>query len=87
MKFPLGRVVITATAKAELDDEDVRQALVRHIRGDWGDTDAHDTEANERALKDGSRLFSVYHSRASVRFYIITEWDRSYTTILLPSDY
>jgi hypothetical protein len=61
--------------------------LQRHQAGDWGDVDNHDRLANDHALKNGSRLFSVYHSADGVKFWIITEADRSLTTVLLPRDY
>ena len=86
-KFPLGRTVITRNALSALPHEDVCAALSRHAAGDWGDLDAEDRVANERALLDGSRLVSVYRSTSGQRFYVITEWDRSITTVLLPEDY
>jgi hypothetical protein len=86
-KFPLGRTVITQNARSVLSDEDVLAALAAHAAGDWGDLDAEDRAANERALLDDSRLVSVYRSAAGVKFYVITEHDRSITTVLLPEDY
>jgi hypothetical protein len=86
-KFPLGKVVITAHAKDVLHPEDVPLCLARHASGDWGDLDEHDLRENELSLAQGARLFSVYHDRCGVKFYIITEHDRSVTTILLPDDY
>lgn len=86
-KFPLGRTVITRNARSVLADEDVCAALVRHAAGDWGELDAEDRAANEAALRDGSRLLSVFRSATGQRFYVITEWDRSVTTVLLPEDY
>ncbi len=86
-RFSLGRTMITAGAKRELTDAEVLTALGRHARGDWGDVDDEDWEANERALKEGTRLLSVYHSSGGVKFYVITEWDRSLTTVLLPEEY
>ena len=59
----------------------------RHLAADWGDVDNDDRQANDRALKDGSRLFSVYHSAKQVKFWIITEASRRLTTVLLPRDY
>lgn len=86
--FPLGQCVITANAKDTLHPVDVKLALDRHVSGDWGDElSEFDRKENELALKQGHRLFSVYRDRASVKFYIITEHDRSVTTILLPEDY
>jgi hypothetical protein len=57
------------------------------VSGDWGELDEEDLAANERALIDGSRLFSIYYSSSYVKFYVITEWDRSVTTVLLPHEY
>jgi len=85
--FPLGQIVITANAKDVLHPEDVTVSLARHATGDWGDLCQEDWKENERALAQGSRLFSVYKDRAGVKFYIITEHDRSITTILRPEDY
>ena len=84
-KFTLGRTMITAGALAALNHEDVLTALNRHVVGDWGEVDAEDWNANERALCEGGRIVSVY--RSSQRFYVITEWDRSLTTVLLPEEY
>ena len=86
-KFPLGRIVATANALSQLSSDDVSNGLTRHRDGDWGDVCTEDHEANELALKDGSRLFSVYHSATGLKFWIITEADRSSTTVLLPEDY
>lgn len=85
--FPLGRVVATPGALSELADEDRRDALARHARGDWGDTGPEDQAENDLALKEGFRLLSVYHTAEGVKFWIITEADRSSTAILLPSEY
>jgi hypothetical protein len=85
-KFPLGQVVITANAKAQLGEPAAHHALSRHAAGDWGDVCPADAKENELSLKEGFRLFSVYHD-GDKRFWIITECDRSVTTILLPEDY
>ena len=85
--FELGRTVITRTAKAVLDEQDVLQALHRHHRGDWGDIDEGDREENELALRRGFRLLSAYSASDGTRFWVITEADRSVTTVLLPEDY
>lgn len=85
-KFWLGQFYMTPEAM-KLDLEDVTIALRRHHNGDWGDVCAEDGEANENALRFGGRLFSVYHDRKGVKFWIITEADRNMTTALLPSDY
>jgi hypothetical protein len=86
-KFPLGQVVATPNALEQIPPDDVLKALSRHVRGDWGTLAAEDLKANDDALKYGGRLFSSYRSVAHVKFWIITEADRSGTTILLPEDY
>lgn len=85
--FELGRLLITPAAQNTLDNQDVMKALGRHISGDWGDCCPEDWEANQQALTEDERLFSVYHDRNNVKFWIITEADRTATTILLPEDY
>ena len=86
-KFSLGRTVSTRNALDTLDPEDVQASMGRHHVGDWGDLCEEDRQSNERALEKGGRLFSVYYDREGVKFYIITEHDRSVTTVLLPEDY
>jgi hypothetical protein len=85
--FALGRVVITAHAKDVLHPADVSLCLARHARCDWGDIGDADRRENELSLTQELRLFSVYHDRNNTKFWIITEADRSVTTILLPEDY
>ena len=85
-RFPVGMTYATPGALAL--EVDLTRYLHRHHCGDWGDElCAEDRAANEQALKDGSRLLSCYRTPAGDRLYIITEWDRSMTTILLPSEY
>ncbi len=86
--FPLGRVVATPGALKLLEEagEDPLRHLARHASGDWGDLDTHDRRENERSLKHGWRLLSSY-SVGDRRVWIITEANRSYTTILLPEEY
>lgn len=86
-KFPLGKTVATRGALAQLTSDDILSALRRHIVGDWGELDRSDKAANENALAHEGRLFSVYRSASGIRFYVITEWDRSVTTVLLPHEY
>jgi len=85
--FPLGQCVITANANITLHPEDAQRALQRHAQGDWGELCSEDLAENQRALREGSRLFSRYTDRSGRAFYIITEYDRSVTTTLLPEDY
>jgi hypothetical protein len=86
-KFPLGQVVITANALEALRPGDVLAALTRHGAGDWGDVCDDDRWENELSLKEGYRLLSAYRAANGVKFWIITEADRSATTVLLPEDY
>lgn len=86
-KFPIGILVATPEALAKLTQSDIAAAVGRHTHGDWGDLDEHDKEANSRALMNRERLLSVYHSLDGIKFYVITEADRSLTTVLLPEDY
>jgi hypothetical protein len=86
-RFPAGQQVATPNAMEAIPLCDILTALVRHFRCDWGDADDEDWESNNLALDEGTRLFSVYHSSNGVKFWIITEADRSATTVLLPEDY
>jgi hypothetical protein len=85
VRFPLGQLAITANATTRLSTEEVLAALRRHACGDWGDLCPEDTLANDSSLEHGGRLLSAY-GEGSGRFWIITESDRSVTTILLPED-
>jgi hypothetical protein len=85
--FPLGNTVITRAALDGVHPEDVKLCLDRHTRGDWGDLGDDDRCANQIGLEQGLRLFSAYNDRSGCRFWIITEADRSATTVLLPDDY
>jgi hypothetical protein len=88
VKFELGQCVITRAAHAYAEKRGLVPLLLlqRHARGDWGDLDAHDRQLNEIALRESGRIFSAY-DYGGERWYVITEWDRSVTTILLASDY
>ena len=87
LPVPLGQVVATPAALGTLTSPDIVAALRRHASGDWGDVDAEDRAANDEALSDGTRLLSAYKSADGTRFWVITEADRSVTTVLLPDDY
>ena len=86
VRFPLGQLAITANASLRLSTEEVLTALRRHASGEWGDLCPEDTLANDTALHHGGRLFSAY-GQGEERFWVITEADRSVTTVLLPEDY
>jgi hypothetical protein len=86
-RFPLGFLVATPGALAAVQPDDLRAALSRHLRGDWGLVCADDWQANDRALVEETRLLSTYDTAGGKRFWIITEADRSTTTVLLPDEY
>jgi hypothetical protein len=88
MKFSLGIVVATPAALAAMEQEGVNplMLLAKHSQGDWGDLDVSDLKANDEALVDGTRIFSSYKI-GTTKFWVITEADRSSTTILLPDEY
>jgi hypothetical protein len=85
-RFPLGQIVVTANAHDRLDRAVITDGLARHACGDWGDICREDAAENEESLASGWRLFSAYGTGED-RFWIITEADRSVTTVLLPEDY
>jgi len=88
--FPLGQVVATPGALDLLDRAGVNASdlLARHQRGDWGDVCASDAAENTHSIKAGNRLLSAYTlGPGKERIWIITEHDRSVTTLLLPEEY
>jgi hypothetical protein len=87
--FPLGRIVATPGALEAINDsgETPAKFLGRHATCDWGDVSEDDWQANDEALEQGDRLLSAYHTANGVKLWIITEADRSATTILLPEEY
>lgn len=93
--FPSGQIAITPGADDLLAEANLHwiRILARHLSGDWGDLDEEDKRANDLALTEGSRVFSSYQVRedqergSEQRIWVITEADRSATTILLPSEY
>jgi hypothetical protein len=87
--FPMGRIHITPEALAALIGQALieKTYLLRHVHGDWGEVGQEDWALNDRALVDGSRILSAYTTERGIRIWIITEADRSSTTILLPDEY
>jgi hypothetical protein len=87
--FPLGQIVATPGALAAL--ERAKQPptcfLARHASGDWGELDPTDVAENKYSLIHGFRLLSSYQTNAGEKLWIITEADRSATTLLLPEEY
>lgn len=88
MKFKLGQVFCTKGALNKLNPIDIKFCLGLHANGMWGNLCEEDKQANEDALIDGDRILSSYTSgKEKIKFWIITEWDRSVTTVLLPEEY
>lgn len=86
-KFPAGIILTTPGVLETFEMSDVTSALERHFRCDWGDMSVTDKKANDQALEVGARLFSGYKVKGKEKLWIITEGDRSATTIMLPSEY
>lgn len=88
-RFDLGRVVATPGALEALERSGDAPVtfLRRHLGGDWGDLDEHDRLENELSVREGFRLLSAYVLKDGTKIWLITEADRSSTTILLPSEY
>jgi invasion protein IalB len=87
--FPLGQLVATKGALAALQDagQGAHEFLNRHMAGDWGDLCDDDRQQNECSLNRQLRILSSYMTRLGVKLWVITEADRSVTTILLPDEY
>ncbi|HAL72910.1 MAG TPA: hypothetical protein DCP71_14175 [Verrucomicrobiales bacterium] len=86
-KIQLGFVCATPGALSVLTALEITTALLRHQRGDWGDLSKEDIEENELSLREGFRILSAYPMAGDEKFWIITEADRTVTTVLLPSEY
>jgi len=87
--FELGQIVATPGALAALKKagQQPGEFLTRHVNREWGDLDEEDRKENEYSLEHGFRLLSAYKTNAGDRLWIITEADRSVTTLLLPDEY
>lgn len=88
-KFSPGRVGATPGALAVMEKHKCQPLtlLARHLVGDWGVLPVEDCRLNDEALKSDGRLLSSYPLDGDIRIWVITEWDRSVTTFLLPSEY
>lgn len=93
-KFKTGQVVTTRGVYDEMDMEPqfrdfVLRSFTRHFTGDWGDLDPEDKQLNDEAVLNGDRILSayIYPGHEDWKIWIITEWDRSVTTILFPHEY
>jgi hypothetical protein len=85
--FRLGRIVATPNALQSITQNDILVGIQRHQAGDCGNLTDEDRAANDRALHERTRILSAYNAANGTKFWIITEADRSATTILLPEDY
>ena len=87
--FPLGQVVATPGALEALEAAGQQPAefLSRHVVGDWGEVPPEDAQENELSVKQGFRILSAYTLSTSVKIWVISEADRSATTLLLPDEY
>jgi hypothetical protein len=88
-KFRLGEIVATPNALRALEDANQvpEEFLARHAAGDWGEVSSEDWNENELSVRKGFRLLSSYVLLTGKKIWIITEADRSATTLLLPEDY
>ena len=85
--FPLGQLLITPNAAKQVEEREVQAAIRRHAGGDWGEVGTEDWQENDHSMKNGYRILSAYVAQNQTKFWIITEADRSCTTVLLPEDY
>ena len=88
-RFPLGQTYATPGALEALSEagQDAAQFLSRHQAGDWGNLSDEDKKENEFSVDKDLRIFSAYHTSKGEKIWVITEADRSVTTVLLPSEY
>jgi hypothetical protein len=89
VRFACGELVMTPGVAYLVQEGSLRpeKYLARHFAGDWGDLSDRDRAANDSALRDGERLLSSYQITPTLKLWIITESDRSATTLLLPHEY
>lgn len=86
-RFDLGFVCITTNALTTIPLAEVGAALLRHACGDWTELSRHERESNEQALVEGRPIASFYTTQAGKHFWVLTEADRSATTVMVPFDY
>ena len=86
-RFQMGHLGASPAVLEVVPKEELFQLLERHLCGDWGDVSDNDARANEQALRHGLRIMSWYRTSGGARIQIITEADRSATTILLAKEY
>ncbi len=91
-RFDIGNLVSTCSVSERMETdaafaEFVSYSFRRYITCDWGDSYKEDKKANDKAVRNGERIHAVYKFDDSTTLWIITEWDRSVTTLLFPEDY
>jgi len=88
-KFFLGRIVATPGALEALEEANQNpfEFIQRHQTGDWGELCEEDKRENEFSVRNGFRILSAYRTQNDVKIWVITEVDRSVTTLLLPHEY
>jgi hypothetical protein len=89
MRFSLGQILATPGALEALEESNQSPSdyLAMHMNGQWGDVCPEDAEENELSIREGFRILSSYKTNKGVRIWVITEADRTVTTLLLPSEY
>jgi hypothetical protein len=85
--FQLGAIRLTPNASSLLTRQEIEKALDRHERGDCGEMSGEERKHNDNAAKSGGRILSEYESGSGVKFWVLTEGDRSKTTVLLRHEY
>ena len=86
-KFLIGQIVATPGAIEVMEDGEITRLLQRHQSGDWGQVSKDDWQANDFSLRERTRLLSAYTTQSGTKLWVITEADRSATTLLLPDEY
>jgi len=86
-KFPLGEISATPGVLSTVTPTEIMAGLHRHLMGDWGEVDSEGQATNERALVQGGPLGSIFTDASGTTFYVVTEADRSATTVLLPAEF
>jgi hypothetical protein len=87
--FPLGQIFTTPGAMETLTEsaQSATECLTRQVRGDWGDASDEDKQEHNFSADKHLRIFSAYHTGKGLKLWVITEADRSATTLLLPDEY
>lgn len=88
-KFSPGQIVATPGALTAMEEHQCSPLtlLARHLSGDWGAVPIEDAQLNDQALQSDGRVLSSYPLGGNTRIWVVTEWDRSVTTFLLPEEY